>query len=398
MDAPTLLHSTNSSEDLLEIVCKLQYPSLTLHHDAMISSFSLDVTNTVPLEQPLPCAPRVANDRVKVHWSEDGIDAYKYSISDNLTKLRETWLNSSSPSSIAILLRSTNSLLRTCATETNRFTYLASPPRQRRQFKPKYLIWAEESLRRSHRILRKMSPRNPCYTRVKLSHMERKHNYLRLSRYRRHQDNFKRDSMLNSICSNNPFPSFRALKKIRSVKVERIQKLYVGKDAFEGQMVPDGMFESIRRLKNEPVVFESVDHFPDYSEEYRHILDICNSAKKIPPLTLEKTRKILHSLKKNVNDFFSITALHYINAGDPGIEHFHFLLNALIENVNLSGLQELNTVYACILYKGHQKDRSLARSYRTISTCPILTKALDVYVKELSFETWAQHQAETQYQ
>ena len=128
---------------------------------------------------------------------------------------------------------------------------------------------------------------------------------------------------MNSICSKNPFLSYQALKRIRTAKVEKVQKLHVGNDVFEGQMVPDGMFESIRRLKNEQVSFCTDDNHPDFSEEYRHILDICNSGQKIPPLTIEKSAVILHSLKKNVNDFFSSTALHFINAGDAGIEHFH---------------------------------------------------------------------------
>ena len=57
--------------------------------------------------------------------------------------------------------------------------------------------------------------------------------------------------------------------------------------------------------------------------------------------------------------------------------------STLIKNVNLSKLEELNTVWACILYKGHWKDKESDRSYRTISTCPILAKALDVYVGQL---------------
>ena len=97
-----------------------------------------------------------------------------------------------------------------------------------------------------------------------------------------------------------------------------------------------------------------------------------------------------------MNDFYSITANHFINAGKA--EHFFFLLQALISNINLATLDELNTVWACILYKGHSKDKNSDRFYRTISTCPLLAKALDTYVGQLSSDSWAAAQAPTQFQ
>ena len=82
------------------------------------------------------------------------------------------------------------------------------------------------------------------------------------------------------------------------------------------------MYESIRSLKTEPEATELDVTHPDFSEEYRHILDICNSGRKIPPLSKEKSQEILESIRKNVNDYYSITALHYLNAGSAGLDHF----------------------------------------------------------------------------
>ena len=58
----------------------------------------------------------------------------------------------------------------------------------------------------------------------------------------------------------------------------------------------------------------------------------------------------------------------------------------------------MNTIYACVLFKGHGKDKEQARSYRTISTCPLLVKALDCYIRELALDRWTQQQAPTQFQ
>ena len=86
-----------------------------------------------------------------------------------------------------------------------------------------------------------------------------------------------------------------------------------------------------------------------------------------------------------MTDIYNITALHYLNAAESGLDHFHALLSAIIENVNLSGMSELNSIHARVLYKGHSKDRENASSYRTISTCPLLSKALDIYVRQEEF-------------
>ena len=92
------------------------------------------------------------------------------------------------------------------------------------------------------------------------------------------------------------------------------------------------------------------------------------------------------------------TAAHYIHSGQAGLDHFCFLLNSLIEDLNNLKVEELNMVWACVLHKGHGKDRSNHRSYRTISTCPFLSKALDSYVSSLYSPIWNDHTSPTQFQ
>ena len=55
-------------------------------------------------------------------------------------------------------------------------------------------------------------------------------------------------------------------------------------------------------------------------------------------------------------------------------------------------------MYALLLYKGHSKERTLDSSYRTISTCPLVAKGLDILVRDLCIEKWNIQQAATQYQ
>ena len=51
-----------------------------------------------------------------------------------------------------------------------------------------------------------------------------------------------------------------------------------------------------------------------------------------------------------------------------------------------------------VLYKGHGKAKDHDRSYRTISTCPLLAKALDKYIGSLYESGWAAAQACSQFQ
>ena len=97
-------------------------------------------------------------------------------------------------------------------------------------------------------------------------------------------------------------------------------------------------------------------------------------------------------------DWYSFTSLHYLYIGHEGILHFVFLMNSIIENINCSTIEELNTIWAIILHKGGGKDPEVDRSWRTISCCPLLAKALDTYMVQLYSVGWSAAQAPTQFQ
>ena len=103
-------------------------------------------------------------------------------------------------------------------------------------------------------------------------------------------------------------------------------------------------------------------------------------------------------MKQTVTDVFGITINHYAYAGPLGWKHFNLLLNILLADVNNTTIEQVNTVHACILFKGHNKDKTSDRSYRTISSCPVVAKALDMYVRDLNIDDWNLNQAETQFQ
>ena len=67
---------------------------------------------------------------------------------------------------------------------------------------------------------------------------------------------------------------------------------------------------------------------------------------------------------------------HYLNAGQASISYFQHLLNLIVKDVNLAILEELNAVWAIMLHKGQGKPRRKAKSWRCISSCPLVSKAI----------------------
>ena len=103
------------------------------HHDLIISTISLPFVeheNTTYNEK----APKIDNTRIKILWSEDGIEQYQKLVSPVLSSLRDSWLDISSSSSISILLQSTNEVLSTAAKATNKHIKLGDKPKIKPSF------------------------------------------------------------------------------------------------------------------------------------------------------------------------------------------------------------------------------------------------------------------------
>jgi hypothetical protein len=188
------------------------------------------------------------------------------------------------------------------------------------------------------------------------------------------------------------------LDLVEAAYKRKIEQLTVQDKVYSGAAVCDGFYESMTALKQcdmenlraDPIISTQLTNYDD-------IIQLCKNKPPISPISLDKSTKILQSLKKNVTDFYSVSALHYLYAGQKGLLHYNYLLTGLISDVNHANIEELNTAYSNILYKGH-KDKTSDRSYRTISSCPFLAKSIDLYLRELYHDCWDSCQAPTQYQ
>ena len=396
-----LYYGTDAREDLDRILCKLDSPLINSHHDVILSTCSIPVAPPPPPEDDLVVAPKIPNIRTRTVWSEEGIRKYESIIDSSLTDLRERWGNSSSKSSLSVLLSSTYSLLAYAAKTTNKSISLSSSKSSKPKISP--------NIRRKERNVLKCKKALDAAVSTEPSHekIEAAKDHLRSARASLRQAlrselsslRNERDMKLSDILSTTPAAAHRSIRTSKNAATSEINNLKVGNKIYSGKNVSDGFYDSLSSLK-------SPDMEPLYSSlpyqetllDYENIMKIANNATSIPPISPNDSTRLLYSLKADVNDFYSITANHFIHAGFEGLEHFHFLLNIIIEEINSSSLEELNTVWACILFKGHGKNKESDRSYRTISTCPLVAKALDSYIGSLYSAGWADAQADTQFQ
>ena len=385
----------------MRIICKNDNPLINSHHDIIISAWSPPSAPDPTSTSSNITAPRVNNTRVKISWSEEGIIEYEKLVASQLLRLQNLWLGTPSRSSISLLFQSTNNILTTAAASTNKEVRLNSAISPRSSSTPKPIRMSQKALLSQYKRL-KRAEANLEDLEV-ISNLKNKYHYSkrahrRLERMSKAQESVSRDEKLHSILSENPSLLYSSLRTSKKCSTGKIQKLLVKDRTYLGETVPDGFYDSISELKSlDQNHLDNSTSYKEFSEDFEHIIQICSKGMNIPPISLKKSVEILRKIKPSVNDLYNITANHYINAGEPGLQHFHLLLSALIHEVSHLTITEVNAVYASILFKGHGKDKSSDRSYRTISICPLVVKALDLYIRDLNMATWNEDQADVQF-
>ena len=392
-----------STEVIRKIICKLETPQIDSHHDVIISEFLLPASNVPQQPKILPVAPRILIDRRKVIWSDSGKQEYQQLVSPHLQRLRKSWNPSSSSKSLfSVIINSTNHILSRSASSTNKSVDLNKKQAFKSTRTPQEIASAQSTQKRAFQDLQSiLRERNPKPEKIRIAREKlkvSKKNLRKTTRRSNLKSTIKRDEQLHQILSDNPSAVHSFLKSSKNSSSTMIQKLTVGEDTFTEEMVPDGFFQSMSNLKS--CNFSELSKNPALSQQfddYEHIRELCNGKHNIPSISRKKSDDLLRRIRKNVKDLFCITALHYIYAGEEGLEHFNFLLNLVIDDIGLAEVTELNVAHGLIIYKGHGKDKNNERSYCTISTCPFLAKSLDLYVKDLYIDLLEENQAPTQY-
>ena len=394
-----LLHTCeeNTSEYVCSIVCVNENPAVLSHHDVILSEFSVPTNAITCTRSPHSPAPRVDHTRTRIVWSEEGKQEYCDLVEPHLREARENWLDQDSQMSMSVLLSLTNDILTKCATVTNECKTIGIKKATKPRRTPKPIRIAANKMAKAHKAL-KLNRMAGEANRMKDKFISTRKNYRQVVRRYRLEDALHRFSQLDNIFVK-PSTAHAYIRSCKSTKPRQIEQLTVGEELFAGSAVCDGFYKSMTAIKQCNIEqLRSDSNLAGQFINYDSLIDLCQGKPAIPPITLDKSTKILQSMKKNVSDYYSITPLHYLYAGDEGIRHHNTLMNGLIAEVNNGKIDELNVAHGNILFKGHKKERTSDRSYRTISTCPFLAKSVDCYLRDLYHDCWDSCQASTQYQ
>ena len=393
-------NTANISEKIEEILCSKSDSRVDSKHDIIISRFSLPYTGHPPansVTQP----PRIQNTKHRIVWSEDGICDYRSLLSPTLLNIQENWKNPPSPISFSVLLQCTNEALATAAKITNKVVDLTKDKPPKKVMTPPEVTAAASTKKAAHSKLQELSAESST-SELELSTAKANFSDARKAHrrvWRRHQaaDERERDRKLSAM-SSNPSEAFKHLKSVRSSSISKISEIKVGDETYYGKDVAIGFYNNIHKLKTEldPAI-EECTACKSFKFDHKLITEICRAGEKIPPLNLEDAEKLLHSLKPSVCDHWNISAAHYVNGGPVALKHYQILINTALKDIENTSVDEVNTAHACILFKGHQKDKTLASSYRTISSCPFIAKSCDTYIRSLSVDDWHDARADVQF-
>ena len=393
-----ILHSSSVkfSESVTKIFCQDEYPELCSHHDPILSEVAIPTkAEDDTMDDNFCKAPTIKNLRHRITWTDDMAPEYQARIAPVLSKIRGDWSIPNSVSALSILLDITNNALSLAAKETHGFKSLNITHKNKNRRTPKLIKSAKQNLHLAHKTLKK----SPVNVLSKQEFRRARKSYRFLSRKEIHKQDVARDSKLFSIFDPLSTTVFRSVRSSKSSSSKTIPFLTVRDKTYPGDRVGDGLFDSISTLKTQDsAVLNAIPNYHSWLQDYHYILEICKNKQDIPTISLDHSSNILRRMKPSVIDFWSITPLHFINAGSEGLIHFNHLMNAIITNVNAAAVKELNTVLALLFHKSHGKSLTSDRSYRTISNCPVLAKALDIYIHDLFIDLWNHDQAPTQYQ
>ena len=392
----------NITETIKNILCSKTNHLIDSSHDALLSTMVLPFcpTSVITSNNTIE-APRVSHSKFKILWTDEGILNYSNLLSGALPLLQSDYSGTTNTEVASVLFRVTNHILLEASKATNKSVELGKAPKEKKPFVPPEIKSALKEKEKALKFLND-TKQNPLTTPTEMKDATTKlksAKALHQSLTRKHKVSIEsdRDNHLLQLLSKQPKEIFKSFKSSRSSQSQKLKLLHVEENVYSDEKVADGFFQSISELKTLPET--TATNFERFAEDHRHIVEICKEgAPKIPKITFEAAESLLRKIRPNVSDIFSITAAHYINGGVAAIRHFQFLINTVLETIEMSSMEELNKVHAVILHKGHKKPKHLSTSYRTISSCPFTAKAVDIYLGNLSREDWRSCQASTQFQ
>ena len=387
------------NEVLDSIICKHDDYHVDSHHDLLLSSWTAREAVDKQESNHIILAPRLTNLRHRILWSDEGILKYQSMVLPHLLRLQKLWLTPSpTRSCLSLFLQSTNEVLTSCAKICNKSIDLSKEIVQKARSIPKNIRISSRNLLNKWKVLRQLKRLNPANSPDVIHYS---------SFYRQERSNHRKlvrshlatvDSSKLTKLMTDPSAVYKSIRQSKKTDSGKINKLKVGEKVYCGEKVPDGFYDSIGELKRKNPKIDESRYFQSFTQDYTNIIELCKNEASLEPISETDTLLILQRMKPDVLDVFSLTPNHYLYAGPPGWKHFSLMLNTLLADLKNIDICEINRVHACVLFKGKGKDKTSSRSYRTISTCPVVAKALDIVIRDRKIDLLNADQSSVQFQ
>ena len=221
-------------------------------------------------------APKLDNNRVKVLWTDEGIEQYQMMVTPHFTRLQNLWLKNPTLTSVSLLLQSTSKTLTMSAEATHKTIPLNGSQKTQKFSTPKPIRVSQNSLKKMNQHLRNVAEGRDTsmidLVKLKSDYNAARIAHRKLERNFKAKDSYERDQNL----SKGPPFIYKSIKASKRSRARKIQKLTVGMKTYLGESVMDGFFDSISGLKTrDSTHLDSCDTFQEFSLDFQNILEIC---------------------------------------------------------------------------------------------------------------------------
>ena len=251
-----------ASEALVDIVCELEHPLMSSHHDLIVSTCSLPPLLQESSDQTsYIAAPRIPNTRFATKWSDEGVSEYKQAVAPLLSQIRETWC--SGTTAVSMMLSTTYAAMNLGSHATNKVVNLADKPKVRSKTNPEVNEAARICMQNQNYLTSlRSSPHTPLndITDAKGVLASSRLAYRRVVRAVQVRDRDAEDMKLAEILSRNPRAVFSRFRAASRSTAPAVNKIRVSDKVYSGECVPAGIFDSLNQLKAQDVEQYSDNH------------------------------------------------------------------------------------------------------------------------------------------
>ena len=161
-----------------------------------------------------------------------------------------------------------------------------------------------------------------------------------------------------------------------------IDELHVSDTVYKWENVLAGWFEHFKTLSSE-------SNDPSFDQDYHRLVlqelveieDICQAQGQLSqPVSVEEVKKAIKYLNRGkAADDMGITAEHFIHADETVLDALCLLLNSLFQAGQVTDSMKTGLVTPVFKKKGSNTD---SENYRGITVIPILTKILELVIRD----------------